>query len=56
MPPPSQLLHRAADLSVPLPTCREAYCTTGYSPVLTFDVEDLQVGLQGLHAWTAVGE
>lgn len=29
----------------PLPTTRtlrEAYCTTGFSPVLTFDVEDLQ--------------
>lgn len=22
--------------------CREAFCTTGYSPVLTFNVDDLQ--------------
>ena len=29
------------------PACREAYCTTGYSPVLTFDVEDLQVWQHG---------
>ena len=42
----------------PLPACaprsrpapparprREAYCTTGYSPVLAFDVEDLQATL-----------
>lgn len=25
--------------------CREAYCSTGYSPVLAFNVEDLQATL-----------
>jgi hypothetical protein len=27
---------------LPLRSCREAYCSTGYSPVLAFDVDDLQ--------------
>ena len=35
-PPPSRPHPRAP---------REAYCTTGYSPVLAFDVEDLQATL-----------
>ena len=31
-----------------LMTCREAYCTTGYTPILSFTVDDLQQTLTKL--------
>ena len=33
------------DSFAPVPNCREAYCTTGYSPLIVFNVPDLQGSL-----------